>query len=154
MVRNLKTATAILAVLFTAAGTVSAQEKKPVEKKVITIVSVDENGVKKDTMITTYDTLNFEGDRIVIETEDGKVMHGKGNGNKMIFIEKEMGRPGGPEKMEMRQMRNMEWNAEAKEGVSYHITVDGVTVNIKAPKDKVKEADLILAEVRKVLMNK
>lgn len=154
MKRNLKTAAAILAVLFTAAGTVSAQEKKQVEKKVITVVTVDENGVKRDTTITTYDTLNFEGDRIVIETEDGKVMHGKGNGNKMIFIEKETDRPDGPGKMEMRQMRNMEWNAEAKEGVNYHITVDGVTVNIKAPKDKVKEADLILAEVRKILMKK
>ena len=143
-----------MAVLFTAAGTVSAQEKKQVEKKVITIVTVDENGVKRDTTITTIDTLNFEGDRMVIETEDGKVMHGKGNGNKMIFIEKEKGKPGGPEKMEMRQMRNMELNTEAQEGVSYHITIDGVTVNIKSPKDKVKEADLILAEVRKVLLKK
>jgi hypothetical protein len=54
----------------------------------------------------------------------------------------------------MRQMRNMELNTEAQEGVSYHITIDGVTVNIKATKDKVKEADLILAEVRKVLLKK
>ena len=154
MVRNLKTALAILAVFLTAAGTVSAQEKKQVEKKVITIVTVDETGVKKDTTITTIDTLNFEGDRIVIETEDGKVMQGKGNGNKMSFIEKENSRPGGPAKMEMRQMRDMEWNAETKDGVSYHIPVDGVTVNIKAPKEKVKEADLILAEVRKILMKK
>jgi len=154
MTRNLKTTAVILAVLFTTAGTVSAQEKKQVEKKVITIVTVDENGVKKDTTITTVDTLNFEGDRLFIETEDGKVMHGKGNGNKMIFIEKETGGPGGPEKMEKRQMRNMEWNTEAQEGVSYHITVDGVTVNIKAPKDKVKEADLIMTEVRKVLLKK
>lgn len=154
MVSNLKTAAVILTVLFTAAGTVSAQEKKQVEKKVITIVTVDENGVKKDTTITTIDTLNFEGDRIVIEKEDGRVMHGKGNGNKMIFIEKEKDKPGGPEKMEMRQMRNMEWNSEAQEGVNYHMTVDGVTVNIRAPKDKVKEADLILAEVRKILIKK
>ena len=154
MVRNLKTTAVILAVLIMAAGTVTAQEKKQVEKKVITIVTVDENGVKKDTTITTFDTLNFEGDRIVIETEDGKVMHGKGNGNKMIFIEKEMGGPGGPEQMRMRQMRNMEWNTEAREGVSYHITVDGVTVNIRAPKEKMKEADLILDEVRKVLLKK
>ena len=68
-----------MAVLFTAAGTVSAQEKKQVEKKVITIVTVDENGVKKDTTITTCDTLNFEGDRIVIETKDGQgnARHGK-----------------------------------------------------------------------------
>jgi len=154
MVKHLNKAAAILVVLFAAAGTVSAQEKKQVEKKVITVVTVDENGVKRDTTITTVDTLNFEGDRIIIETEDGKVIHGKGGGNKMLFIEKEDGGPAGPGRMEKRQMRNMEWNAEASEGVNYHITVDGVTVNIKAPKDKVKEADLILAEVRKILMKK
>jgi hypothetical protein len=154
MGRNLKTAAAILAVLIIAAGTVSAQDKKQVEKNVITIVTVDENGVEKDTTITTCDTLDFEGDRIVIETKDGKVMHGTGTGNKMIFIENETGGPGGPEHMEMRHMRNMEWNTEAKEGVSYHISVDGVTVNIRAPKEKAKEADLILEEVRQILLKK
>jgi len=60
MGKNFKTISAILAVLFIAAGTVSAQEKKQVEKKVITVVTVDENGMKTDTTITTYDTLNFE----------------------------------------------------------------------------------------------
>jgi hypothetical protein len=154
MGRNIKTAAAILAVLFTAAGTVSAQEKKQVEKKVITIVTVDENGVEKDTTIITSDTLDFEANRIVIETKDGQVIHGAGKGGKMIFIDKEMGGPGGPEQMGMRQMRNMEWNTEAKDAVSYHISVDGVTVNIRAPKEKVKEADLILDEVRKVLLKK
>ena len=152
--RNLKTAAVILTVLFIAAGTVSAQEKKQVEKKVITVVTVDENGVKTDTTITTYDTLNFEGDRIVIETEEGMVMHGKGKGNKMIFIEKEMGEPCGPEQMQIKHMRNMEWTPEPREGISYHITIDGVTVNIRAPKEKAKEADLILAEVKKVLLKK
>ncbi len=154
MVRNLKTAAVILAVLFTATATVSAQEKKQVEKKVITVVTVDENGVKTDTTITTYDTLNFEGDRIIIEAEDGNVMHGAGKGNKMIFIEKEACGPGGPEQMQMMHMKNMGWTPEAKEGISYHITVDGVTVNIRAPKEKMKEADLILDEVRKVLLKK
>jgi len=154
MGKDLKTATAILAVLFIAAGTVSAQEKKQVEKKVITIVTVDENGVKTDTTITTYDTLNFEGENIIITTKEGQVMHGTGKGNKMIFIEKEDGGPGGPEQMEVRQMRNMEWAPEAREGVSYHISVDGITVNIRAPKEKVKEADLILDEVRQILLKK
>jgi hypothetical protein len=72
----------------------------------------------------------------------------------MIFIEKEEGGPGGPEKMQMKHMRNMELNSEAREGVSYNITIDGVTVNIRAPKEKAKEADLILAEVKKVLLMK
>ena len=154
MVRNLKTAAVILAVLFTATAAVSAQEKKQVEKKVITVVTVDENGVKTDTTITTYDTLNVEGERIIINAEDGDVMHGAGKGNKMIFIEKEDCGPGGPEQMQMKHMRNMDWTPEAKEGISYHITVDGVTVNIRAPKEKAKEADLILTEVKKVLLKK
>jgi hypothetical protein len=154
MLRNLKTAAVILAVLFTATATVSAQEKKQVEKKVITVVTVDGNGVERDTTITTYDTLNFEGDRIIIEAEGENVMHGAGKGNKMIFIEKEGCGPGGPEQMQMRHMKNMEWTPEAREGISYHITVDGVTVNIRAPKEKAKEADLILTEVKKILLKK
>jgi hypothetical protein len=154
MVRNFKTAVVILAVLFISTATVSAQEKKQVEKKVVTVVKVDENGVKTDTTITTYDTLNFEGDNIIITTKEGQVMHGTGKGNKMIFIENETGGPGGPEQMQMKHMRNMEWTPEPREGISYNITVDGVTVNIRAPKEKAKEADLILTEVKKVLLKK
>ena len=41
-------------------------------------------------------------------------MHGMGKGNKMIFIEKEMGGPGMPAEMEMRQMRT--WNGPLKPG--------------------------------------
>ncbi len=152
MGKNLKTAAAILAILFTAAGTVSAQGKKQVEKTV-TIVTVDEKGIEKDTTIIMHDTIDVECDDFVFETKDGQVIHGTGKGNKMIFIEKETGGPGGPEQMEMRHMRNMEWT-EAKEGVSYHISVDGVTVNIRAPKEKAKEADLILEEVRQILLKK
>ena len=44
--------------------------------------------------------------------------------------------------------------AEDMEGVTYHISVDGVTVNIRASKEESKEADKILAEVKKILMIK
>jgi hypothetical protein len=150
MVRNLKTAAVILAVLFTATATVSAQEKKQVEKKV-TIVTVDDKGIKTDTIIITHDTIDLEGDEFVFETKDGQVIHGTGEGGKMIFIEKETGGPGMPAQMEMSHMRQM---APGQEGISYHITVDGVTVYIRAPKEKAKEADLILTEVKKVLLKK
>ena len=153
MVRNLKTAAAILTLLFTAAGTVSAQEKKQVEKK-ITIVTVDDNGVERDTTITTTDTLDFEGERIMITTKDGKVMHGKGQGDNVIIWTARPGEPGMPEHMEMRHMKMMAGDGESIEGVSYHITVDGVTVIIRAPKEKMKEADLILDEVRQILLKK
>ncbi len=139
-----------MAVLFIAAGTVSAQQKKQIEKKV-TIVTVDANGVEKDTTITSHDTLDFKGDRIIIETKDGKEWSGKEKGDKMIFVEKEMGGPGMSSGREMNQMFG---NPEAKEGVNYNLSIDGVIVNIRAPKEKAKEADLILDEVRKILMKK
>jgi len=142
-----------MAVLFIAAGTVSAQQKKQIEKKV-TIVTVDANGVEKDTTITSHDTLDFKGDRIIIETKDGKEWHGRESrekGDQMVFVEKEMGGPGMSSGREMNQMFG---NPEAKEGVNYNLSIDGVIVNIRAPKEKAKEADLILDEVRKILMKK
>ena len=154
MEKTFKTATAILAVLFIAAGTVSAQEKKQVEKKVITVVTVDENGVKTDTTITTYDTLNFEGENIIITTKEGQVMHGDEQGDNVMIWTARPGEPGMPGQMKMRHMRMMAGDQEPMEGVSYHITVDGVTVNIRAPKEKVKEADLILDEVKQILFKK
>ena len=51
----------------------------------------------------------------------------------------------------MRHMKVMNLDAELREGVSYNISIDGVTVSIRAPKEKTKEADLILAEVKKIL---
>lgn len=153
MGKILKTAAAILAVLLIAAGTVSAQGKKQVEKK-ITIVSVDENGIEKDTTIISYDTLDFDGDRIIVETEDGKLIHGKGRGNQMIYVDRRAGEKGMPATMKVRQMNQMGGATEETEGVNYHLSVDGVIVNIRAPKEKAKEADLILEEVRKILMKK
>jgi hypothetical protein len=149
MGKILKIATVIMAVLFIAAGTAYAQEKKKVEKKVTTIVTVDDNGVKKDTTIISNDTVDFKADRIIIETKDGTVWQGKEKGEKMIFVEKEMGGPGMHPGMGMNQ-RN--YNPEPIEGVNYNISIDGVIVNIRAPKEKTKEADLILDEVRKILI--
>jgi hypothetical protein len=120
MGKSLKTAAAIMAVLFIAAGTVSAQQKKQVEKKV-TIVTVDANGVEKDTTITSHDTMDFKGDRIIIETKDGKEWSGKEKGDKMIFVEKEMGGPGMSSGREMRQIC---CNPEAKEGVNYNLSIE------------------------------
>ncbi len=51
----------------------------------------------------------------------------------------------------MSGMAPMAPMAREREGVNYHITVDGVTVSIRAPKEKTKEADKILAEVKKIL---
>lgn len=151
MGKNLKIATAIMAVLFIAAGTVSAQEKKRVEKKITTIVTVDEKGVKKDTTIISNDTMDFEGDRIIIETEDATGCQGREKGEKMICIEKEMGGQGMHSGMGSNQR---EYGPEAREGVNYHLSIDGVIVNIRAPKEKTREADLILAEVKKILTEK
>jgi hypothetical protein len=152
MRKILTTAAAIMAVLFITAGTVSAQEKKQVEKK-IKIITVNDKGVTKDTTIISCDTLDFECDAIVIDTKDGKIIQGRGKGNRMIMIEKEEGAPGMMAPM-IRRMRAMNQNGEAREGVSYHLSFDGVTVDIRAPKEKAKEADQILNEVREILIKK
>lgn len=138
------TAAALTTALFLAGGTVSAQEKQKVEKK-ITIVSVDENGVKKDTTIIKTGTVDEMGEEFVFETEDGKIIHGTAGDNRMVFVSRDPGAPG------MRHMRVMNRDAEQREGVNYNISIDGVTVSIRAPKEKTREADLILAEVKKIL---
>ena len=143
--RNLfLTAAFVTSALILASATVSAQEKQKVEKK-ITIVTVDDKGVKKDTTIVTTGEISAGDEEFVIHTEDGKVIHGIGGENRMIFIGSEPVGPG------MRHMRVMNLDAEPREGVSYNISIDGVTVSIRAPKEKTKEADLILAEVKKIL---
>jgi hypothetical protein len=81
-------------------------------------------------------------------------MHGKGQSENVIIWTARPGEPGMPEHMEMRHKKMMAGDGEPIEGVSYHITVDGVTVIIRAPKEKMKEADLILDEVRQILLKK
>jgi hypothetical protein len=143
--RNLfLTAAFVTSALILASATVSAQEKQKVEKK-ITIVTVDDKGVKKDTTIVTTGEISAGDEEFVFHTEDGKVIHGTGGENRMIFIGNEPVGPG------MRHMKVMNLDAEPREGVSYNISIDGVTVSIRAPKEKTKEADLILAEVKKIL---
>lgn len=138
------TVAVMTAALFLATGAVSAQEKQKVEKK-MTIVTVDDKGVKKDTTIITTGTVSAGDEEFIFHTEDGKVIHGTGGGNRMVFVSRDEDAPG------MRHMRVMNLDAEPREGVSYSISIDGVTVNIRAPKEKTKEADLILAEVKKIL---
>jgi hypothetical protein len=151
-------ATAIVAVLIVAAGTVSAQDKKKVEK-MITVVTVDDNGVTKDTTIITTDTLEFNGENIIVNTREGKrIMSGSDAGDHMMWIEKDEdevlpGRTMMQQHM-MMPMRMAERDMETREGVNYHLSVDGVVVTIRAPKDKTDEADKILEAAKKVLMKK
>jgi hypothetical protein len=153
-----RTATAIVAVLIVAAGTVSAQDKKKVEK-MITVVTVDDNGVTKDTTIITTDTLEFNGENIIINTREGKrIMSGSDAGDHMMWIEKDEdevlpGRTMMQQHM-MMPMRMAAREMETREGVNYHLSVDGVVVTIRAPKDKTDEADKILEAAKKVLMKK
>ena len=151
-------ATAIVAVLIVAAGTVSAQDKKKVEK-MITVVTVDDNGVTKDTTIIKTDTLEFNGENIIINTREGKhIMGGSGAGDHLMWIEKDEDEvlPGQTMMQQhmMMPMRMAEREMETREGVNYHLSVDGVVVTIRAPKDKTDEADKILEAAKKVLMKK
>lgn len=151
--------TVIVTVLLVASSAVSAQEKKKLEKR-ITVVSVDESGVKKDTTIITTDTLEFNGEAIVINTRAGRhIMRGTGEGDQMIWIEKDEdsneNNSGSIMMQRMHDMIPMRMAArgmEAKEGVFYNISVDGVVVTIRAPREKAAEADQILEAAKKVLM--
>ena len=153
-----RTATAIVAVLIVAAGTVSAQDKKKVEK-MITVVTVDDNGVTKDTTIIKTDTLEFNGENIIFNTREGKrIMGGSGAGDHLMWIEKDDDEVlPGQTMMQQHMMMPMRMAAremETREGVNYHLSVDGVVVTIRAPKDKTDEADKILEAAKKVLMKK
>jgi hypothetical protein len=153
MERFLRTAAVIMAVLFLAAGTVSAQQKKQLEKN-IKIVTIDDKGVKKDTTIISIDTLGSDTDAFFFKSDDGKIIRGTGKGKNMVVIERGEDTRGMMPGMMMRPMRGMGYGPEAEEGVNYHIAVDGVVVNIRAPKEKAGEADLILQEAKKILMKK
>jgi len=167
MGKFIRTATAIVAVLIVATGAVSAQDKKKIEKR-ITIVTVDDNGVTKDTTIVKTDTVMFNGENIVVSTRAGRrIMHGSGEDDQMIWIEKDEDEdsdmPGPAMMQRMQNMQNMQGmmpmrmaleNKEAREGVTYHLSVDGVVVTIRAPREKTGEADKILEAAKKVLMNK
>lgn len=153
----LKAAAAIMATLFIATGTMSAQEKKHVEKKIITVVTVDEDGVTKDTTIIESDTLEFDDKNLIIHTREGKrIIHRPGEKSRMVFVDTEMGAPmrEAAPGMGAGQAWVMHTDRPEKEGVNYNITVDGVTVTIRAPKEKAAEADQILKEVQKILIKK
>lgn len=156
MGKTLITTAAIMAAFLAGTATLSAQEKKQVEKKVV-IVTVEDDGITQDTTIIEGDTLNFESGNLIINTREGRrIIRKPGEGSRMVWVENEgdmpmtmpMHEPGMRPAMMMRHMQ------PEKEGVSYNISVDGVVVNIRAPKEKAKEADRILSEVKKILMAK
>jgi hypothetical protein len=154
MEKMFRTITVIAAVLLVAVGTVSAQDKKKTEKR-ITVVSVDDNGVMKDTTIITTDTVEFKGENIIVNTRQGRrIISGSGEGDRMIWIEKDEDQPGQAMMQRMMPMMRMAERMEAGEGVTYHLSVDGVVVTIRAPKEKADEADQILEAAKKVLMKK
>lgn len=148
------TTAVIMAAFLAGTATLSAQETKKVEKKMV-FVTVEDDGIEKDTTIIEGDTLNFEGGNLIINTREGRrIIRKPGEGSRMVWVEHDgempmhMGEPGMRPAMVMRHMQ------PEKEGVSYNISVDGVVVNIRAPKEKAKEADRILSEVKKILMTK
>lgn len=119
------------------------------------VVTVQEDGIEKDTMIIESDTIVFEGGDLIIDTREGKrIIRKPGEGSRMVWAGTTgdfQGRMVTPGVFPGRPMNRMQ---EEKEGVSYNISVDGVVVHITAPKEKTKEADQILSEVKKILMKK
>lgn len=153
-----------LALLFAAANTSYAQNAKKVERKTV-IVTVTEDGEKRDTTIIEGDSLKFEGGDLIIETREGKrIIRKPGEGSRMVWAGDAgtfPGRAGAPGTVKGRAAspavipgRALNRVPEVEDGINYRIAVDGVVVNIRAPKEKAKEADQILLEVKKVLMKK
>ncbi len=153
MKKIIRTSVIIMAILFIAAGAVSAQEKKQVEKK-IRIITVDDKGTKRDTTIITSDTIGFNADNLVVETGEGRMIRRMGKDHRIVIVNNDEDAPGMMPGPMMRNMRGMGPGPEAAEGVTYHISIDGVTVNIRAPKNKIKEADKILEDARNILIKK
>ena len=156
MGKSVLTAAVIMAVLALSGATCSAQEKKQVEKK-ITIVTVDKEGVTKDTTIIESDTLVFESGNLIIDTREGrKIIRRPGEGSRMMWttIDEDFTGPAPVPGIRSGEMRIIRQDREQMEGIVYRISVDGVTVNITAPKEKSKEADQILEQVKKILMTK
>ena len=154
MKKTLISVSAVLAAVLFTTVTVSAQETKKVEKKLV-VVTVQEDGVQKDTTFIESDTIVFEAGDLIIETKEGKrIIRKPGEGSRMVWTGTPgdfQGRTAAPGVFPGRSMNRMQ---EEKEGVSYNISIDGVVVHIRAPKEKTKEADQILSEVKKILIKK
>ena len=77
--------TIIVAALFAGTLTLSAQEVKNVEKKVV-VVTVEENGIVKDSTVIEGDTIRFEGGNLIIETGEGKrIIRKPGERSRMVW---------------------------------------------------------------------
>jgi len=154
MTKALSTVIGIVAAIFAGTATLSAQETKNVERKVV-VVTVEEDGMVKDSTVIEGDTIRYEGGNLIIETGEGKrIIRKPGEGSRMVWSARSAGFPGRAEAAGAAPGRSMTRMPEEKEGVIYNISVDGVVVNIRAPKEKAREADQILNEVQKILMKK
>jgi len=154
MTKALSTVIGIVAAIFAGTTTLSAQETKNVEKKVI-VVTVEEDSIVKDSAVIEGDTIRYEGGNLIIETGEGKrIIRKPGKGSRMVWTATTADFPGRGEVAGAAPGRAMIRMQEEKEGVFYNISLDGVVVSIRAPKEKADEADKILSEVKKILMKK
>ena len=171
MKNTFTTVAAVMTVLLLASATVSAQEKK-IGKKITVVTVHDGEKTVIDTTIVLNDTTGGKMEEFVFETRDGRVIRGRSGERNMVFISDDenfsgmpaphpmpgmpgmkgmKGMKGQKDVMIMSGMAPMAHMAQEREGVNYRVTIDGVTVSIRAPKEKSKEADRILAEVKKIL---
>ncbi|NLE34457.1 MAG: hypothetical protein GX622_05095 [Bacteroidales bacterium] len=150
-----KTTILLLAAFLFATVSVSAQETGKIEKKVIVVTEEDGIIVAKDTTFTDTDTLVFEDGNLVITTREGrKIIRKPGDGSRMVWVGEPGQFPGRAAASGVNPERNVTRIRDEREGVYYNISVDGVVVTIRAPKEKTNEADQILSEVKKILMKK
>ena len=154
MTKALSAVIGIVAAIFAGTTTLSAQETKNVEKKVI-VVTVEEDSIVKDSAVIEGDTIRYDGGNLIIETGEGKrIIRKPGKGSRMVWTATTADFPERGEAAGAAPGRAMIRMQEEKEGVFYNISLDGVVVSIRAPKEKADEADKILSEVKKILMKK
>lgn len=155
MGRTFITAAKIMAIFLAGTATLQAQEAKKVEKKMVIVTVEDDGTTKKDTTIVTTDTIVFDEGDLVIRTREGnRIIRKPGERSRMIWMDEKGNFPAPGAEPGMMPARVMQHRFPEKDGVSYNISVDGVVVNIRAPREKAKEADQILNEVKKILMSK
>jgi len=151
MKKTLATATVFMAVLFLAAGTASAQEKK-IEKKVHIIKVEDGKKTVIDTTFTITDPEGFDCKEYMIDLDDEKIIcKTEGAGKYVIVTAEGDTEAGASETKEMKVYISMD---EDKDGVTYDVSVNDISVHITAPKEKAKEAEKLLEEVKELLKTK
>lgn len=160
MKKRFFTTAATIACLLLGAGTISAQEAKVAKKiRIVTIEDGKKNVI--DTTIIENDTLGTFAGETFYTVKDGKLVYGSaGDGRTICITSGDEAEEGNTrvitvtEKPGTRNHRSVTAIVDEDDAIKYNLTIDGVTVKITAPKDKAREAEEIIKEVKRIMNTK